>query len=231
MHMLIAAKRMALGAILAVGLSNGALAATRTLNGDHVSFTYDDTLVGLFGAPAVSGDTIYFTPDSFVASSSNGLPGLEFKNATLNIGIIANSGYQLTGVDFSEEGSYLLYQPVGSGLLGVELTGQMRVRDVASLAEKTGAIAPGAPMTTLGLPSRDWTATTSSSFAAWQSGAVNMTIENILIAYTTSAPSLAIVGTQYVGAGVLVTAVPEPETYAMLLAGLGLIGLVVRRRT
>jgi hypothetical protein len=28
-----------------------------------------------------------------------------------------------------------------------------------------------------------------------------------------------------------VTAVPEPETYAMLLAGLGLVGLVRRRRT
>lgn len=30
--------------------------------------------------------------------------------------------------------------------------------------------------------------------------------------------------------GVSVTAVPEPETYAMLLGGLGLIGAVVRRR-
>jgi hypothetical protein len=27
-----------------------------------------------------------------------------------------------------------------------------------------------------------------------------------------------------------VTAVPEPETYAMLLAGLGLMGVVARRR-
>jgi len=27
------------------------------------------------------------------------------------------------------------------------------------------------------------------------------------------------------------TAVPEPETYAMLLAGLGMIGTIIRRRT
>ncbi len=27
-----------------------------------------------------------------------------------------------------------------------------------------------------------------------------------------------------------VTAVPEPETYAMLLAGLGLVGAIARRR-
>jgi hypothetical protein len=30
--------------------------------------------------------------------------------------------------------------------------------------------------------------------------------------------------------GAAVTAVPEPETYAMLLAGLGLVGLARRRR-
>jgi hypothetical protein len=30
--------------------------------------------------------------------------------------------------------------------------------------------------------------------------------------------------------GYLLTAVPEPETYAMLLAGLGLMGFVARRR-
>jgi hypothetical protein len=30
--------------------------------------------------------------------------------------------------------------------------------------------------------------------------------------------------------GVAVTAVPEPETYAMLLAGLGLVGFAARRR-
>ncbi|HCX81213.1 MAG TPA: hypothetical protein DHV01_06365 [Rhodoferax sp.] len=29
----------------------------------------------------------------------------------------------------------------------------------------------------------------------------------------------------------MVTAVPEPETYSMLLAGLGLIGTVARRRS
>ena len=32
-------------------------------------------------------------------------------------------------------------------------------------------------------------------------------------------------------AGAMAAAVPEPETYAMLLAGLGLMGAVVRRRS
>jgi hypothetical protein len=39
-------------------------------------------------------------------------------------------------------------------------------------------------------------------------------------------------GTFYFGTGPeTITAVPEPETYAMLLAGLGLMGFVARRRT
>jgi hypothetical protein len=39
-------------------------------------------------------------------------------------------------------------------------------------------------------------------------------------------PNLALVGANYT-----VTAVPEPETFAMLLAGLGLMGAVARRRS
>jgi hypothetical protein len=33
------------------------------------------------------------------------------------------------------------------------------------------------------------------------------------------------------GGGAIVPGIPEPETYAMLLAGLGLLGLMARRRT
>ncbi len=47
-------------------------------------------------------------------------------------------------------------------------------------------------------------------------------------------PNVAFVNVQHPGSGVdrmiQITAVPEPETYAMLLAGLGLVGTVIRRR-
>jgi hypothetical protein len=41
-----------------------------------------------------------------------------------------------------------------------------------------------------------------------------------------------VVGTQggSYGGDIVVAAVPEPETYAMLMAGLGLVGCVARRR-
>lgn len=37
--------------------------------------------------------------------------------------------------------------------------------------------------------------------------------------------------TYYVGAASVLTAIPEPETYGMMLAGLGLMGFVARRRS
>jgi hypothetical protein len=58
-----------------------------------------------------------------------------------------------------------------------------------------------------------------------------------LVSFTGSAPvTLSISGTKsgtapsFYSGGISVTAVPEPETYAMLLAGLGVMGAIARRR-
>jgi hypothetical protein len=45
-----------------------------------------------------------------------------------------------------------------------------------------------------------------------------------------SAPDAAYIFRDITTTASLIPAVPEPETYAMLLAGLGLIGAVVKRR-
>lgn len=42
--------------------------------------------------------------------------------------------------------------------------------------------------------------------------------------------SASVAGTNFIAAQFTVTSVPEPETVAMLIAGLGLIGSIVRRR-
>ena len=60
-------------------------------------------------------------------------------------------------------------------------------------------------------------------------------VNTFLFAYTAPGPangsgqSLADEGWG-ISSATITTAVPEPETYAMLLAGLGLMGAVVRRR-
>lgn len=63
----------------------------------------------------------------------------------------------------------------------------------------------------------------------------NYTIENLLTAYTDPAgtgPKVAFIEKKFAGSSIsiVVTTVPEANTYAMLLAGLGLMGFISRRR-
>jgi hypothetical protein len=80
----------------------------------------------------------------------------------------------------------------------------------------------------------NWTALASTDLAAWDSvQAINVTVENLLLASTGATPSLAFVEKKFVGLTpfmVAVTPVPEAETYAMMLAGLGLVGFAAARR-
>ena len=58
--------------LLSQAISGAAFAATVTLAGTTVSFTFDSALSGLFGAPTVTGDALYFTPTTYKAQSFNG---------------------------------------------------------------------------------------------------------------------------------------------------------------
>ena len=53
----------------------------------------------------------------------------------------------------------------------------------------------------------------------------NLSAGNYTLAFGTGLGSLKVDDVQ-----ISVTAVPEPETYAMMLAGLGLMGTIARRR-
>jgi hypothetical protein len=58
----------------------------------------------------------------------------------------------------------------------------------------------------------------------------NVAIGNYIVKATGSVSGGQLPGVSLVAANYTVTAVPEPETYAMLLAGLGLMGTIARRR-
>jgi hypothetical protein len=63
------------------------------------------------------------------------------------------------------------------------------------------------------------------------SGLAGVTLGNLRRATTLDDPNTNWNGDFGTGGGAIVPGIPEPETYAMLLAGLGLLGLVARRRT
>lgn len=214
---------------LGMGLSMSVAAAPVTMVGSSVTYSFDDALLGLFGLPTLVGDSLLFTPNSFKAESNSASPALGFTAATMNIKVQANNPAQwLASVSLNEVGDYLLFDPLNGSVKGVAVTGQMRVRDLNTLAEVTDSITSTAPLTSVGLPTQNWSASASANVGSWMTNVANVTVENLLLAYTTAAPSLAFIEKK--GVVLQVTAVPEPETWAMLLAGLGLVGLQLCRK-
>jgi hypothetical protein len=221
------ANSIALGLlVLSQGLIGLAHAVPVTVSGTDFDFTYDDSLVGLFGQPTVSGDTLYFTPTDFKAQSANG-SGYTVASGTVNIVVTAHSGQSFGNVSLAERGDYLL---LGSGS-SVDVTGQVRAFDTSMpLNDLTASVTPTSPLTMTGTPAQNWNANASLNVASWSSATkLNITLENLLLASTSSPNSLAFVEKKFAGL-TITTAVPEAQTSSMLLAGLGLTAFIVARR-
>ncbi|WP_310448273.1 hypothetical protein [Thiobacillus sp.] len=211
-------------------VAHTASAATVTLSGNSVDFTYDDALVSLFGTPTVLDDTIYFTPADFDVTSLNGA-GLSFTNALVNISVAPKAGFDLDSVTLFERGTYLL---LGPGAKWVEASGLVSAFDLADPGVFSSATLVSTPTTTTGLPPNYWDATAGISLdtATWQAGGgINLTIENFLIASTVAPGSMAYMDKAYIGASFVASPVPEPDDYLLMLASIGLIGFVVAHRS
>lgn len=222
--------QVALAFFLAQAFSGGAFAASVTLSGDTVDFTFDDALMGFFGQPVLSGDTLSFTPVDFQASSTNGAGYTLAENAA-NIQMTIHDGYSFSTIDLTERGDYML---LGAGSTA-DIAGQIRVYDMLDPAkEATTGIAPDAALDQTGNSTHPWTAAVSTDLSGWTgTRTVNVSFQNLLIASTSGSSSLAYVDKKYGGltaATAAVTPIPEAKISAMLLAGLGLIGWKLRPR-
>jgi hypothetical protein len=221
---------LAVAGLSAALLSGNALAAWQTLVGTNVTYQYEDTLMGLYGQPFLSGDSLVFTPTNFKAESSNGQEVVQ-TGSTINVRVYANSNYTFSAFNLTELGDYAL---IGNDAQ-VAVGGQIRAFDLANAGSQlTDSITVTAPLTVTttlaNYQTTNWQANAAIAVPTNWSNGVNLTIENILLASTSQAGSLAFVEKKFVGNSVVITPVPEAETYAMMLAGLGLIGFMVGRR-
>lgn len=241
-------RRRACAAVLALlaGLLPGAQAALITLPGTQFDLSYDDTKLGLFGTPSLSGNTIFFTFSGFVAESLNG-QGLVTKNSTVNgLVLTAHDGFHFGGFNLTEFGDYKL-----SGANSfVRVEGQLRAFDIAAPTDtQTTSFLQAAPGTNLNLDDgglHDWAATAAmdgntppafgftTNVLAGRPTQVGLAVENLLTAYTEaqdSGPKQAFIEKKFAGTGVQVTVspVPLPLPSTLMLAALG-AGWLVRRR-
>lgn len=221
-----------LAALIATALiSTSALAATQTLDAGNYTISFDDSLLGLFGTPTLtaSGD-LAFTPSGNPGFSAQTGSGFDFTNSTVALTITADAGYKLTGFNLLEKGDYF---KIGAGN-EVAVLGQLRVQDLVDAnVSLSNSIASAAPLNVTSssfatLATTDWTATASIGQLATDKAVVS--IQNILSAFVGPSSGYVFIEKNSAVLSVNVTAVPEPQSFAMLLAGLGVVGAMARRR-
>jgi hypothetical protein len=215
-------------AVLFAAFSVQAFAATKTLDGDHFTITYDEAVIGLFGAPSLVNSSLVFGniggSPGFAAQTAS---GIKFTNSTFAFTITADQGYKLSGFNLFEAGDYAVIGGDSAVLVG----GQLRVKPVgvSAMTSQITATAPLSAKTSfLSYATTDWEAHASVVPATALTSAT-VSIENILGAYVPAA-GYAFIEKKNVELGFMLSAVPEPESYAMLLAGLGMMMTVVSRR-
>lgn len=220
-------KQLALSAVM-MGMAMASHAIT--LTGSTVNFTFDETALGLFsGAYAVSGDTLTFSPSAFVNN------GNDYSNNSLGeaitITVTPKAGWQFSSLHFEESGLYT-YTHVAP-YDDVYVTGQLRIFDpLVPAVVLTPSIPNAIPVPSTPVSNAAWNATINQSLATLTTvPEMKVTVENILYALDDPfAPTDNMIRKDLVQLNVITTPVPEVETWAMMLAGVGLIGLQLRRR-
>ena len=217
---------MGMSAVLFAG---NALAVSTTLTGTYVSYSFDTDDLGLFGTASLSGDNLVFAPINFKATSTNGTSGGTF--TTLHVTVSANSGYQLSAINLTESGTYSL-----SGGATAFVTGNITALDIEGTTnlQEIGNIVTTAPLTVSGATT-GWIANAGVVLPTTGWGGTDGVINSISLKITNQLFAASVFGgssevwKNAAAVNVVTTPVPEAETYAMMLAGLGLVGFMARR--
>lgn len=221
------------------------------LGGSNVAVTADNFLVSDYSTVSITGAT--FSESGFLAIDRLTLDGQAVTsdgglNSSYGLYVAYTANGQLTGsaggFTFGTISSlnYTLYGYTGGALtFGANASGQTTITGGApasQVALATGALPAGTQGYVATYPNGTATAGTDATFALTGTGSTVFTLPNpfYTMAQTTfTGSNITPTATGFritQGGGTLnfVSAVPEPETYAMLLAGLAAIGFVAKRR-
>ncbi len=217
-----------------------------TVVGTSFDLRYDDTKLGLFGAPTLVGDQMFFTLSNFVAQSNNGAGVVSTFSTVSGLELVAKNGTRFTGLMLSEFGDYNLSGTNST----VQVLGQLRAFNTANaLSTQTSSnlvVSAATPLNLADGANHDWLASAAidattpvlpvpgfTNVIASSPEVMGLLIENRLSAYTDPAQSgllQAFIEKKVAGVAVTVSVVPEPETWLTFLLGLGLVGARLHRR-
>ena len=220
-------RQIAVAAAMALSAS-AALAVPVTVVGSSFDITYDNAFLGLFGAPVLVGNQLSWFPSGSPGFTAQTASGFGVTNSTFSVQVTAHPGYQFTGFTLAEAGDYFFF---GAGAT-VSVSGQLRVTPLpgATSTAPISATNTFAANSFLDFSTTNWAATSAVAAAADTTRA-NLTVQNILASYVPSSTvGYAFIEKKDVFLTVMTAPVPEPETYALMLAGLGVVGFVALRR-
>lgn len=205
-------------ALLVIAFSGSSNAALTTVDGLDVSFTYDDSMLGLFGTPTVSGDTLSFVPSNFSASRE-GVTGKVYTSDTFKVTITSLFGNTISKLALTELGDYTKEGPTANVIAKGTLTAADLTNGTSSITKFKADTVPF-PHTTFEGDPGIWQANSNAAFT--NSFSVEALLHNTLGARSNSVDDIASISKTFVG--LTVTTVPLPQV--VWLFGAGLLGLL-----